>query len=325
MRAGARKAKACALLGITVRTLQHWKRKGTADRRRGAAKTVPRKLSPEERQEVLEVCATERFRDLTPHEIVATLAQEGRYVASEATFYRLLREANRVHHRSESKPKKATHRPDERVATGPNQVWCWDVTWLPTQVRGIFLFAYLIIDVYDRSIVGWAVHDREDPQLAQQLFEHLQTRMNLCGVHLHSDNGGPMKGLSLLALLYVLGVSTSYSRPRVSNDNPYIESVFQTVKYTAGYPGRFRDLEHARSWMADFISWYNTVHLHSALGYVTPQQRRSGTDRKLFEQRTCTLAQARACNPERWGSRPHRQWVTSDTVTLNPSPARISA
>ena len=325
VRAGARKAKACELLGITVRTLQHWKRKGTADRRRGAAKTVTRKLSPQERQEVLDLCATERFRDLTPHEIVPTLAQEGLYVASESSFYRVLREANQVHHRSEAKPKKTSSRPGEQVASGPNQVWCWDITWLPLQVRGMFLFAYIIIDVYDRSIVGWAVHDREDAQLARELFEHLQTRMNLRGVHLHSDNGGPMKGLSLLALLYVLGVSTSYSRPRVSNDNPFIESFFKTVKYTAGYPGRFRDLDHARTWMADFIAWYNTSHLHSALGYVTPLQRRTGVDRKLFEQRNGTMAQARACHPERWGRRPHRRWEAAETVTLNPAQERKSA
>jgi putative transposase len=325
VRAGARKEKACELLGITVRTLQQWQKYGTSDRRRGAAKSVPRKLSCEERQEVLDLCATERFRDLTPHEIVPTLAQEGRYVASEATFYRVLRAANQVHHRSEMKPKKESPKPSEQIATGPNQVWCWDITWLPLRVRGMFVFAYVIIDVYDRSIIGWAIHDREDAQLARELFEHLQTRMNLRGVHLHSDNGGPMKGLSLLALLYVLGVSTSYSRPRVSNDNPFIESFFKTLKYTAGYPGRFRDLQHARTWMADFIAWYNSAHRHSALGYVTPHQRRTGVDRELFQQRNQTLTQARALYPERWGRRPHRRWEAVQAVTLNSVRERQSA
>lgn len=246
-------------------------------------------------------------------------------MAWEATFYRVLRDANQVHHRSEMKPKNRSSKPSEQVATGPNQVWCWDITWLPLQVRGIFVFAYIIIDVYDRSIVGWSIHDREDAQLARELFEHLQTRMNLRDVHVHSDNGGPMKGLSLLALLYVLGVSTSYSRPRVSNDNPFIESFFKTLKYTAGYPGRFRDLQHARTWMADFIAWYNTTHLHSALGYVTPHQRRTGVDRKLFEQRNQTMAQARTSFPERWGRRPHRRWQTAKSVALNPVQERHSA
>ena len=246
-------------------------------------------------------------------------------MASEATFYRVLRAANQIHHRSETKPKKNSPKPREQIATGPNQVWCWDITWLPLRVRGMFVFAYVIIDVYDRSIVGWAIHDREDVQLARQLFEDLQTRMNLRGVHLHADNGGPMKGLSLLALLYVLGVSTSYSRPRVSNDNPFIESFFKTLKYTAGYPGRFRDLQHARTWMADFIAWYNNDHRHSALGYVTPHQRRSGVDRELFHQRNRTLAHARALCPERWGRRPQRQWEAEQAVTLNPVRERQSA
>lgn len=325
VRAGARKEKACELLGITVRTVQQWQKYGTADRRRGAAKRVPRKLSCAERQEVLDLCATERFRDLTPHEIVPTLAEEGRYVASEATFYRVLRAANQVHHRSEMKPKRCSPKPSEQIATGPNQVWCWDITWLPLRVRGMFVYAYVIIDVYDRSIVGWAIHDREDAQLARELFEYLQTRMNLRGVHLHSDNGGPMKGLSLLALLYVLGVSTSYSRPRVSDDNPFIESFFKTLKYTAGYPGRFVDLQHARTWMADFVDWYNTAHRHSALGYVTPHQRRTGVDRELFHQRNQTLAQARGLYPERWGRRPHRRWEAEQAVTLNSARERQSA
>jgi putative transposase len=157
------------------------------------------------------------------------------------------------------------------------------------------------------------------------LFLRLKARMDLRGVHLHSDNGGPMKGLSFLALLYYLGVSTSFSRPRVSNDNPFIESFFKTLKYTVGYPGRFRDIEHAKEWMADFIDWYNTVHLHSALGYVTPQQRRTGADRKLFSMRNATVAKARAAHPERWGSRSPRQWISESGVTLNPVPGLKTA
>jgi putative transposase len=162
VRAGARKARVCALLGISVRTLQFWQRKGTLDRRSGAAGVVRRKLSVAERQAVLDICSSDRFRDRTPHEIVSILAQKGRYVASESSFYRILRQANRVHHRGGNKPAKTSYRPEEKVATGPNRVWCWDITWLPTRVRGIFLFAYIIIDIFDRSIVGWAIHDRED-------------------------------------------------------------------------------------------------------------------------------------------------------------------
>jgi putative transposase len=315
---GARLVRACHMVGISVRTFQNWRRHGTTDRRRGAAKTVRSKLTDEERAEILGVCGEPRFADLTPHQIVAILAAEGRYIASERTFYRVLKAANLLHHRSDTKPKATSSKPPQRVATGPNQVWCWDVTYLATEVRGIFLFAYVIIDLFDRSIVGWRIHDREDEELAHELFRELSTRMHLRGVQLHSDNGPMMKGLSLLALFSVLGVGLTYSRPRVSDDNPFIESFFRTLKYTAGFPGRFRNIEHAREWMAEFLNWYNTEHLHSALGYVTPADRRAGRDVEIFARRNETIEAARQAHPERWGSRVPRLWVSAESVVLNP-------
>ncbi|MGB9619464.1 MAG: IS3 family transposase [Armatimonadota bacterium] len=316
--AGARLSEACRIVGISERTFQNWKRHGTADRRRGAEKQVVRKLSDEEREEILCVCGEPRFADLTPHEIVSILATEGRYIASVRTFYRVLKTANQLHHRSDTKPKAKSSKPPERVATAPNQVWCWDITYLATEVRGIYLYAYVIIDLYDRSIVGWRIHDREDTELARELFHDLSKRMDLHGVQLHSDNGPVMKGLSLLALLYVLGVVLSHSRPRVSDDNPFIESFFKTLKYTAGYPGRFRNIEHAREWMAAFIHWFNNTHLHSALGYVTPADRRAGRDVEIFARRNKTIEVARRSHPERWGSREPRRWIATEKVVLNP-------
>jgi putative transposase len=224
VRAGARQTRACEIVGITPRTLQNWHRGGTEDKRKGAQKNVVRKLSDEEREQILSLCTSERFKDMTPHEIVAILAQESSYLASESTMYRVLRARNMVHHRGNTRPKRTVSKPPQVVATGPNQVFSWDITWLHTSVRGIFLFAYVIIDIFDRTIVGWEVHDREDEQLARDLFARLSKRLNLKGAHVHSDNGNPMKGLSLLGLLYTLGVSNSYSRPRVSNDNPFIRS-----------------------------------------------------------------------------------------------------
>ena len=266
---------------------------------------------------------------MTPHQIVPILAQEGLYYASESTLYRILKEENKLHHRENTKPRRNVNNPPELVASAPNQVWSWDITWLPTEIKGVFLFAYVIIDIFDKSIVGWEIHDCEDAALARDLFYRLSTRMNLKGVHLHSDNGGPMKGLSLLALLYMLGVRYSFSRPRVSNDNPFIESFFRTLKYTTGYPGRFRNIDHARQWMADFINWYNDRHLHSALGYITPMEKRTGRDIELFRKRNCTMEAARNCHPERWGNRPSKEWIPSKVVVLNPekdseqpSPAR---
>lgn len=316
--AGARKKAACSMMGITCRTLENWNKQGFADRRKGASKTVPKKLTDKERKAIVEVCNSDRFKDLTPHEIVAILAQEGVYHASESTFYRILKEERLLHHRSDSKPRKKPEVPPELIATGPNQVWCWDITWLPLKVRGMFLFAYMIIDIYDRSIVGWEIHETEDASLSRELFSRLAKKMNLKGVHLHADNGNPMKGLTLLALLYFLGVRYSFSRPRVSNDNPFIESFFKTLKYTAGYPGSFRNIDHAREWMAGFVHWYNHEHLHSALGYVSPYTKRTGFDSALFEKRNRTIAEARLLNPGRWGSRLTRSWKSKGEIHLNP-------
>lgn len=315
---GARQSKACQLVGITARTLQNWHKDGVVDKRKGSEKHVVRKLSQKERQKIIEICTSERFKDMNPYEIVAILAQESNYIASESTMYRVLRAHNMIHQRSNDKPRQKSRKPPQVVATGPNQVFTWDITWLHTVVQGIFLYAYVIIDIFDRSIVGWEIHDREDEQLARDLFHRLSKRLDISGAHLHSDNGNPMKGLSLMALLYTLGVSNSFSRPRVSDDNPFIESFFKTLKYSLKYPGRFQNIAEAREWMAEFIDWYNTEHLHSSIGYVTPQQRRSGEDIKIFKTRNKTMDAARKQFPERWGNRPVRTWISKDTVILNP-------
>lgn len=318
VQAGARKKAACDIIGITCRTLENWSRNGYTDRRKGARKSVPKRLTDQERSLIIEACNNKRFKDMTPHEIVAVLAQEGIYHASESTFYRILKEERLLHHRGDSKPRSKAEMPPALVATGPNQVWCWDITWLPLMVRGMFVYAYVIIDIYDRSIVGWEIHPYEDASLARDLFLRLSRTMNIKGVHLHSDNGHPMKGLSLLALLYSLGVRYSFSRPRVSNDNPFIESFFKTLKYTAGYPGSFRNIDHAREWMASFVHWYNHQHMHSGLGYVTPMHKRTKKDCELFAIRNQTIEKARARNPLRWGRRPAKIWESKGEVLLNP-------
>ena len=204
------------------------------------------------------------------------------------------------------------------VATGPNQVWSWDITYLKTAVCGIFVFPYLIVDVWSRKIVGWSVEAEESEEHAVALLRSLQHRYNLPGARLHSDNGNPMKGFSMLMTLYLLSVIPSFSRPRVHDDNPYSESLFKTLKYTAGYPKYFRDLDHARQWMGAFVDWYNTRHLHSAIGYVTPQQRHDGTAQALLDTRNRTLAAAHHRHPERW-SRAPALWSSPEVVYLNPT------
>jgi putative transposase len=318
IRDGARKKACCELIGISIRTLQNWKREGLADHRKGAEKWVPAKISRETRRLIIQVCTSDRFKDMTPAAIVATLAQERTYYASESTFYRILRAENLVHHRNNSKPGKTREKPPELVATGPGQVFCWDITWLPLRVKGLFVYAYVVLDIFDRTIVGWEIHANESEELARDLFARLARGMNMPGAHLHADNGNPMKGLTLLSLLHFLQVSYSFSRPRVSDDNPYIESVFKTVKYTAGYPGSFRDIDHARQWFADFVNWYNNSHLHSSLGYVTPMQKRKGDDFVLFSIRNQTMEMAKRLHPERWGKRNVRKWIPGKPVVLNP-------
>jgi len=318
---GAGRLKACEAVGISSRTYFRWKKDPAGDRRKGANKEIPRKLTDEEQQEILDICCSAEYRDNTPYEIYYTLLEEERrYVASIRTMYRVLKAHNKVHHRGNTRPRKGSRRPPEVVASGPNQVWCWDITWLATRIKGQYFYAYKIIDIWDKSIVGWEIHDREDESLARELFRRLHTEHNIEGIHLHSDNGHPMKGMSLLALLYSLHISVSRSRPRVSNDNPFIEAYFKTMKYCVQYPGHFATLAHARSWMAEFVNWYNTEHRHSSLGFVTPQQMRTGAYRYRFAQRNAVLKAAYKNNPSRW-SRAPKQWVCDHTVYLNPSVA----
>lgn len=318
MAAGARKIKCCEVLEISVRTLERWERGAACDRRKGAAKSVPRKLSEEEKKTIVSTACSETYRDCNPYEIVADLAEKGTYLASESTFYRILREVKMLLHRGDCRPATRSHKPDELVATDPNQVWCWDITYLRSSVNGLFYYAYAIIDIFSRKIVGWEVSDVESGEVAERLFRRLTKSYNLKGVYLHSDNGSPMKGVTMLTLLYKLGVITSFSRPRVSDDNPFIESFFKTVKYTAGYPKCFLDLDHARCWFGDFVNWYNTEHRHSRIGYVTPQQRHEGSADCIFQARNQTYAQAYAQHSERFSSKP-KTWGAPEAVYLNPT------
>ena len=307
---------ACALLDISRRTLQRWGTEGLGDRRKGAVKRIPRQLSEEERETLYRTATEQRFQDMTPAEIVPTLLDEGIYLASERTLYRLLKARAALAPRQESRPPVSHLRPPALVATEPNQVWTWDITWLRTDVKGLFKFAYVIEDLFDRSIVGWTVHDREDPEYAKELFERVIRDLGVVPHFVHADNGGPMKGVALVALLYRLGVGLSYSRPRVSDDNPFIEAFFRTLKYRVGYPRCFTSLEHARAWFSDFVHWYNSEHKHSGIQYVTPIQRRRGLDIAILANRTAVLTAAQERNPERW-AKSIRNLTHQPTVILN--------
>ena len=233
--AGARQEAAAGILGLKARTLQRWRQQneeGGEDRRRGPLTEPANKLTPAERKTVLKTANSPEYRDLSPAQIVPQLADEGTYVASESTYYRLLGAARQMAHRLRAQPA-TSKKPREQVATGPNQVWSWDITYLPGPVRGTFFFLYLFIDVWSRKIVGAHVYAEENAERASQLFVQSCIRLGIDpgGLVLHSDNGGPMKGSTMLATLQWLGVVTSFILPNVSDDNPYSEPLFRTHKY----------------------------------------------------------------------------------------------
>jgi putative transposase len=232
--AGARIRACCEVLGLDTRTVQRWRAQDVGDDRRDGPKTTPsNKLSETERKAVLEVANSREFRDKSPSQIVPTLADKGRYIASESTFYRTLHAEDQQNHRGRSKPPTAT-RPSEHRAMGPNQVWSWDITYLRAPVVGMFFYLYLFVDVWSRKIVAHAVHECEDSELASELFESVVSEQRLEGVELvlHQDNGSPMKGATLKATIERLGVIPSYSRPHVSDDNPYSESLLASSRPT---------------------------------------------------------------------------------------------
>lgn len=270
------------------------------DLRKGSQRVVTHRLSPEERQRCYEVATCKRFADSTPEQIVAILAQERAYLASTSTFYRVLREYQALEHRRESKKPRAGTPIEKIEVTGPNQVWAWDITWLKTDVVGIFQFAYSIIDLFDRVLIGWTIESSESDEHAQRLFKRVTRDLKVVPKIVHADNGNPMRGVTLAVFLDRLMVSRSYSRPRCSNDNAFIESWHKTLKYSVGYPKFFTSIEHARTWFADFVHWYNTEHLHSGLGYVTPMQRRTGEADAIYSIRNQTIGDAMARNPGRW-------------------------
>ena len=317
---GARRHKACDMLGITVRTLQRWEKEPGEGDRRGGPNTPPaNSLSEAEKGLVVSVATSPQFQDLSPAQIVPIMAEDGVYIASEASFYRILREKKMLAHRSSARP--ASHsRPKEYEATGPNQVWTWDITYLKTSVKGQFYYLYLVVDIFSRMIVGWAVHEEESEGLARDLIRQacLRQGVDRDTLVLHSDNGGPMKGATMLATLQWLGIVPSFSRPKVSDDNPYSESLFRTLKYRPTYPSvPFDSLEAADKWVEEFERWYNHKHRHSGIRFCTPASRHYGQEESILARRKEAYEEARKQRPGRW-SKGTRNWERITVVRLNP-------
>jgi transposase InsO family protein len=318
---GARQQPACEIIGITVRTLQYWRLGGVTDQRQIVKKEPANKLSKLEREKILALCNCEEFMNLPPNQIVPTLADRGIFWASESSFYRILRQANQLHHRGRSAKPTATERPRPYVATGSNQVWSWDITYLTSSIRGHFYYLYLFMDIYSRKIVGWEVYVNESAEQAADVLRKARFAETLplsYELVLHSDNGSPMKGATMLATMQKMGVVPSFSRPSVSNDNPFSEALFKTLKYVPSYPSKpFESLDEARRWVATFCTWYNHSHRHSGLKFVTPVQRHNGADIAILEQRKCVYEEAKKLHPERWSGKT-RDWNHESRVKLNP-------
>lgn len=323
--AGARQRAACELAGLSLRSLQRWRAPGAlrSDARPTATRPAcPHQLTAQEQARVLGVLNEPRFADKPPAFIVATLADEGCYIASEASFYRLMRKHGQNQHRGRAQAPRPTRAPSTHVASAPKQLWCWDVTYLPSQVKGQFFYLYVILDVFSRKIVSWEVHANDSAEHATELLKRTALSENLAACArkpvLHGDNGATLKATTVLAMLRWLGMTPSYSRPRVSDDNAYAESVFRTAKYRPEFPQHgMADLVQARLWASRFVHWYNEEHLHSGIGWVTPSARHAGRDKALLEGRRAVYAQAQARHPQRW-ARQVRAWKHQAVVTLNP-------
>jgi len=317
---GARRDKACEMLGLSARGVARWRKEaGGGDKRKGPNSPPPQKLTPEERQRVVEIIVSPEFRDLSPRQIVPHLADQNIYVASDSTMYRIMREEGLLQHREPSKARES-RRPDEHVATGPNQVWAWDITYLRAPTKGKFFYLYMIVDVWSRKIVGWEVHPEESPDLSKALIEKTieAEKADPKRLVLHADNGGPMKGSTMLATLQRLGVVASFSRPCVSDDNAFAEALFRTLKYRPGYPRKpFDSIDASIDWVTGFVYWYNYKHFHSAIRYVTPDARHSGAEKAILANRHKVYVAAKARTPIRW-SRGTRNWTPIGAVRLNP-------
>ena len=265
----------------------------------------PRALSADEKAVVRATLNSERFQDAAPREVYASLLDEGTYLCSVRGMYRILAANDELRERRAQRRHPAWVKP-ELVATGPNQLWSWDITRLPSQSPGTFYYLYAILDVYSRYVVGWLIAEQESAALAQDLIAATCTKQCIARdtLTIHADHGAPMIAQTMTQLLSELGVSKTHSRPRVSNDNPFSEAQFKTLKYRPDFPARFGSLPDARNWAREFFTWYNQAHHHSGLGLLTPAMVHHGAAPAILAERQRVLSLAYAAHPERFVKHP---------------------
>lgn len=312
--------RACESLGVARATLYRQRaRKAQPQVETASRPAPPLKLSPEERETALGLLHGERFADASPYTIHATLLDEERYVCSARTFYRILAEENEVRERRNVLRRPRYTKP-ELLATGPNQLWSWDITKLKGPAKWTYFYLYVIIDVYSRHVVGWMVATRESSALAEKLIGETCTKQNILPAQLtiHADRGSSMTSKPVAFLLADLGVTKTHSRPYVSNDNPFSEAQFKTLKYRPDFPQRFGSLQDARAHCQAFFAWYNTEHRHSGIAFMTPEDVHYGRVSQVIDTRSKALNAAFDANPARFkGKRPKPQ-RPPEAVWINP-------
>lgn len=307
-------ARACAAFGVNERSWRHRRQaaQGRGRQRPSRASATGRQAHPAsltagERDVIVETLCSQRFCDLAPAQVYTTLLDEGVYLCSERQMYRVLAERGLVRERRRGGHQRhGLYSVPRLEADAPNQVWTWDITALRGPHKGVRYFLYTIVDIYSRAIVGWTIHESESENHARRLIREACRRylVDRDQLVIHADRGSPMIAGTVAELLNELGVGKSHSRPRVSNDNPYIEAHFKTLKYRPDYPDRFDSIKAARTWMRRFVHWYNEVHYHSAIGYLHPADLHDGRHDAVVERRQATLDAAAAAHPERFTRRP---------------------
>ncbi len=324
MKQGCRQVLACEDMGINRKTFKRWSH-DIEDKRKGPLSAPSNKLTELEKKEIIKTLTSKEYVDLPPCQVVPMLADKGKYLASESSMYRILKNEELLAHRGKTK-EPSKQRPMPLIAKAPNQIYSWDITYLNTSIKGQFFYLYMFMDIFSHKIVGFEVHENESSvkssELMTKICESESIKKNQ--VTLHSDNGASMKGATMLATLQKLGITPSFSRPRVSDDNPFSESLFKTLKYSDLYPkeGRFKSLKEANSWVQNFVNWYNGTHLHSGIKFVTPNDRHELKDKEILRKREELYKKAREKNPLRW-SKKTKNWDYIEEVSLNHLQKRV--
>ena len=321
---------ACRAFGISPRTWRHRRQQG--DGRLPARASRARladelrwplwRIDNDERARIRSVLCSEEFCDLAPAQVYAALLDTGTYLCSERTMYRILAEADLIGERRRGHVRRS-HAIPRLVATGPNQVWSWDISRLRGRAVRVWFYLYVVVDIYSRKIVGWTIDTVESDKVAKRLITRICTREEISSDQLtiHADRGAQMTSNTIAELLEDLGITRSFSRPRTSDDNPYSEAAFKTVKYRPDYPARFDSITDARKWMRSFVAWYNHDHYHSALGYLHPADVHAGTTTPIIAARQAVLDAAYAQHPERFRNQPpiaaappSEAWINKPTI-----------